>query len=466
MSSSTSADDGVPTPASASKFPFNSLRLRLLVSLLAVLSCAVLAVGGITYRSVLESTQELFDYQLRQMALTLREQGSIGGQQAQTLTDEGLDFVVQIWTVDGRSVFTTRRHDVLPTRAVIGFADVVIPGGPTWRTYSVVTRDFVIQVAQPIQIRKRLAAAAAFQSVVPLLLLTPILGLAVWWLIALAVAPMRRVAAEVRSRDAGALSPVSDQGLPEEVTPLVQSLNALLGRVSASFDAQRAFVADAAHELRSPLTALKLQIELLRRAPDDVTRVEAVSALGEGVDRASRLVDQLLALARSESTSGPHGLQNAAPLALSELVRQALADTVPYAVSRGTQLSLEGDDSIRIPGDRASLAILVRNLVDNAVRYSPPGSTVRVGVARDEAEGGASLIVDDAGPGIPPAERSRVLDRFYRREETAGEGNGTGLGLAIVKNIADRHGATLTLGESPAGGLRVVVRFGSRPVAD
>lgn len=442
----------------APRFRFDSLRLQLLVSLLAVLAVAVVAVGAITYRNVLENTQELFDYQLRQMALTLREQGSLGGEQAEALTDEGLDFVVQIWTVDGRSVFQTRSHEALPARAVIGFADVLVPGGGTWRTYSVVTNNLVIQVAQPLQIRERLAARAAFRSVVPLLLLTPLLGLAVWWMIARALRPLKRVAVDVRSRDAGALEPVEAVNLPEEVEPLVTALNALLGRLSNFFEKQRAFVADAAHELRSPLTALKLQIQVLRRSPDEQSRSEAAASLADGVDRASRLVDQLLALARSESVGGPSALTSAAPVPLGEIARQALADTVPYASSRHTKLTLEADDRVRVAGDKAALSIMVRNLVDNAVRYSPEGATVLVALAALPS-GSALLTVDDSGPGIPESERERVLDRFYRREANESGESGTGLGLAIVKNIATQHGARLALGSSSLGGLRVQVEF-------
>lgn len=269
-----------------------SLRLRLLVSLVGALVGAVLVFGVLTYRNVLAAAQELFDYQLRQMALTLREQGSLVGAQAQALNDEGLDIVVQIWTTDGRTVFASRRHDVLPSRAVLGFADVKVPGS-IWRTYTVVTTDLVIQVAQPLQVRETLAASAALRSVAPLLVLVPVIALIVWWLVAASLRPLQRVAREVRARDANALSPVSGEGVPDEVEPLVQSLNALLARLSASFDAQRAFVADAAHELRSPLTALKLQLELLRRAPDGEARAAAVTSLSDGIERASRLVDQL-----------------------------------------------------------------------------------------------------------------------------------------------------------------------------
>ena len=236
------------------------------------------------------------------------------------------------------------------------------------------------------------------------------------------------------------------------MSPLVNALNGLLQRLGQTLEAQRAFLSDAAHELRSPLTALKLQIESLRRAPDDAARMEAVTALSDGVDRAARIVEQLLALARSEPGAQPPAMES---LDLCELVRQAVADTVPYALSRGSRFELQADEPVTVRGERQGLTALVRNLADNAVRYSPPGSQVELRVSVEA--GVPTLQVDDAGPGIPPSERERVFDRFYRR--AAGGEEGTGLGLAIVKSVAARHGATVTLGESPAGGLRVTVGF-------
>ncbi|MEP7057652.1 MAG: ATP-binding protein [Caldimonas sp.] len=429
----------------------NSIRVRLLLSLLAMLALAAAVLGAVTYRNVLAETEALFDYQLRQMALTLRDQGEIAPDQAGTLADEQLDFVVQIWTADGRSIYASRRHSELPARALLGFANVEA-GAQVWRTFSVATRDRVIQIAQPVQIRRRLAANAALRSVAPLLVLAPLMALAIWWLAAQTLSPLQRVAAGVRERDEQSLQPLSTAQLPDEVAPLVQALNALLQRLGAALDAQRAFVADAAHELRSPLTALKLQLQLLKRAPDAAALTAAVEALGDGIERAARLVEQLLMLARSEP-GAPRGAVE--PIELGELVAGVLVDTHAYALARGGEVALDADGGVRIDGERAAVAALVRNLVDNALRYSPRGAQVAVRVRRD---GGAALLqVDDPGPGIPPDERARVFDRFYRREATGEEG--TGLGLAIVRSVAERHRAELTLDTAPAGGLRAAVRF-------
>ncbi|MBA3597604.1 MAG: two-component sensor histidine kinase [Methylibium sp.] len=433
----------------------NSLRVRLLLLLVAMLALAAAVMGAIAYRTVLAETEALFDYQLRQMALSLRDQGEIAPEQAGALADGQLDFVVQIWTADGRNIYASRLHTALPSRAYLGLAYVSV-AGETWRTFSVATRDRVIQVAQPLQIRRRLAAGAALRSVRPLLFVAPVLALAIWWLALIALRPLRTVARDVQQRSEQSLQPLPTRGLPDEVSPLVEALNGLLQRLSRSFDNQRAFVADAAHELRSPLTALKLQLQLLRRAPDDAARLTAIDALSGGIDRAARLVEQMLTLARSEP--GAPGLAMA-PLDLSETVRLAVADTVPFAISRKVEFELHADAPVPLTGDGAALGSLARNLADNAVRHAPIGSRVELRVFSDA--GVPVLQIDDAGPGIPATERERVFDRFYRRSNES-EASGTGLGLAIVRSVAAAHGASVTLGESKPGGLRATVRFNAQ----
>ncbi|MEO7114507.1 MAG: ATP-binding protein [Caldimonas sp.] len=432
----------------------SSIRVRLLVSLLVLLGLTAIAIAAITYRNVLAETESLFDYQLQQMALSLRDQGQIDSSEASTLADQKLDVVIQIWTVDGRSIYASRPHSALPARALLGLATLSVEG-QAWRTYSVATRDRVIQVAQPVQIRQRLAAHAAWLSVLPLLLMTPLAAFAIWWLAAKNLAPLERLAGEVRSRDAGSLDPVPTGDLPDEVAPLAQALNALLDRLKSSLDTQRAFVADAAHELRSPLTALKLQLRLLRHAGDDAARAAAIEGISAGIERAARLIEQLLTLARSEPGAAPLARE---PVDLAGLARETLAAMHPFALDRGSELILDAERPVIVDGDRASLSALVRNLVDNALRYSPPKTRIDVAVGDDARS--AWLRVDDAGPGIPAAERARVFDRFYRRQ--SGSEDGTGLGLAIVHTVAARHDAELSLDASPAGGLRVLVRFPRR----
>jgi two-component system OmpR family sensor kinase/two-component system sensor histidine kinase QseC len=450
-----SADTALARPLAARMG--RTLRLRLLLSLLAVGLVAAAAIGASVYWSVLRQTERLFDYQLRQMALSLRDQGEIAPEDARALSGQQLDFVVQIWTEDGRAVYVSGHETAEPpNRAVLGYADIT-GGGELWRTYGVIARDRVIQVAQPQRIRHAYAAQVALRSISPLALLAPLLALVIAWLVSRSLAPLQRLAAEVRSRDSGSLQALPARGLPDEVRPLVESLNALLARLGEALASQRHFVSDAAHELRSPLTALKLQVQLLRRAPDEAGRDAAAQALTAGVDRATRLVEQLLALARSDAATAGE----VRPLPLAETVRQAMVDAGSLADVRGTRLSLDVAGEPVVVGDAAGLAALARNLVDNAVRYSPPGGRVDVHV---EAEGGhAVLRVDDDGPGIPPADRERVFDRFVRRDGSTE--TGSGLGLAIVRQVALRQGAQVLLDDSPLGGLRVTVRWPAGPLS-
>ena len=422
-----------------------SLRARLLWFLLTLAAVAALALGGITYRTVLAETDALFDYQLRQMALSLRDQGQAS---PPAIGDgEPLDYVAQIWSADGVVVYSSHAGTVLPPRVLLGYSEVAA-GGRNWRVFSLAARGRVIQVGQPVDVRRQLAAAAAWRSVLPLLLTSPLVALGVWWLVGLSLAPLKPLVADVQRRAADSLQPLPDTGLPGEIAPLVTALNALLARLQASFEAQRTFVADAAHELRSPLTALKLQLDVLRGAQTPAERDEAAQALAAGVQRAHRLVEQLLALARAE----PGGAESAfAPVDLADLARQALADAVPQARHAAAELSLDAPRPVVVSADATALRMLLRNLIDNAIRYAGPKAQVRIAVA-DEA-GQASLTVDDRGPGIPSAERERVFARFYRRDGQAV--TGSGLGLAIVRAIADRHGARLALTDAPGGGLRV-----------
>src|SRR5262252_8328371 len=246
-----------------------SLRLRLFVFLLALASVAALAVGGATYVSVRGEADELFDYHLRQMALSLRDQGRIADDERAVLERAEFDYVVQVWSVDGLVLYSTVPAPLLPARAVLGFSNVMVNGAP-WRVYAAATPLRVVQVGQPLAARRSLAAAAAGRSVLPIAVAVPIVGLAMWWLVGASLAPLARVVRALRERDLNALEPLPAQGLPSEVTPLIDAFNTLLRRLATAFDAQRAFTADAAHELRSPLTALTLQLGLLRDARDGV----------------------------------------------------------------------------------------------------------------------------------------------------------------------------------------------------
>jgi two-component system OmpR family sensor kinase/two-component system sensor histidine kinase QseC len=429
----------------------SSIRGRLLVALTLLVVVASALAAGVTYRRVLSETSSLFDYQLRQMALSLVGQISLAPRIEVPRNQSDVDFVVQIWDPFGARVYLSRPGLPWINQAVLGFADVRLQGR-TWRTYGLQTGDGVIQIAQPAFVREQLARAAALRVAVPIMLLLPVMVLCLAWIVRRSLKPLSHVTADIQRRDARSLAPLPSSRLPGELRPLVDELNRLLDRLQESFAAQRAFIADAAHELRSPLTALRLQLQLFDRAPDDAARLIARAGLGGAVERSIHLVEQLLTLARSEPQELAPSAQN---VDLRSIAAQAIADTHPLASARSIELSLDGESPAFIRGDADALRALVRNLVDNAVRYSPPGGSVRV---RCEAQAGrVRLRVTDSGPGIPPADRARVFDRFHRqpgRQEL-----GTGLGLAIVKAVAARHGAAVNLGDAPGGGLEVQVDF-------
>ena len=436
--------------------PAPSLRARLTAALLlAVLAFAALQ-AAVTYRTARAETEALFDAQMQRIALSLS--GSLG---AGALSDDApaaetpaaREMIIQIWRADGVMLYRSPQGRLLPPQTVIGFSDTVA-GGEPYRIYALRTATQVVQVAQQTEARGRMAGQLALRAVLPVALLAPVLMLIVWWVVGRAIGPIERVRRQVAARRPDDLAPLPTAGLPAEVRPLVGEMNGLLTRLSAAWDALTHFTADAAHELRSPLAALRLQAQSLQRAPDDATRAIATERLLAGIDRATRLVEQLLALARQEGAGEGAELVS---LDLTALARNALADAEPEAARHAIALTLDAPTAhVVLRADEAALAVLLRNLLGNALRHTPPGGQVRVGV-REEASV-IDLTVEDSGPGIAPDERARVLDRFYRVPGTPG--HGSGLGLAIVRAIAERHGAALTLDASPTlGGLRVMLRW-------
>lgn len=435
----------------------HSLRARLLWFLFAAISIATLAQATIAYRTSLADADQIFDYHMQQMALSLRSGAPLTNTEARENAEaeaENNELMVQVWTPDGVQVFRTYSRARLPQRAVLGFSNVNA-NGTTYRIFSVQTRNQTVQVAQDMAVRRKIAGNLAFRTVGPIAVMMPILMLVVWWVVTASLEPVARVRKQVAARQADDLSPVSESGLPDEVRPLVHELNALFGRVKTAFDAQQHFVADAAHELRTPLAALKLQALSLERADTPEARQVAVGRLTAGIERATRLVEQLLVLARQEASAAA-GVK-VQSVALADLARRTLGDMAAAAQARNVDLGLERADEVSVEGQPDALAILMRNLVDNAVKYTPEGGTVDVEVRALDG-GGAVLSVEDSGPGIAAEERERVFDRFYRI--AGSEAGGSGIGMAIVKAIADRHGATLELEKSlRLGGLGVKVIF-------
>ena len=436
--------------------PAPSLRARLTGALLlAVLAFAALQ-AAVTYRTARAETEALFDAQMQRIALSLSGSlgaGALSDDAPAAATPAAREMIIQIWRADGVMLYRSPQGRLLPPQTVIGFSDTVA-GGEPYRIYALRTATQVVQVAQQTEARGRMAGQLALRAVLPVALLAPVLMLIVWWVVGRAIGPIERVRRQVAARRPDDLAPLPTAGLPAEVRPLVGEMNGLLTRLSAAWDALTHFTADAAHELRSPLAALRLQAQSLQRAPDDATRAIATERLLAGIDRATRLVEQLLALARQEGAGEGAELVS---LDLTALARNALADAEPEAARHAIALTLDAPTAhVVLRADEAALAVLLRNLLGNALRHTPPGGQVRVGV-REEASV-IDLTVEDSGPGIAPDERARVLDRFYRVPGTPG--HGSGLGLAIVRAIAERHGAALTLDASPTlGGLRVMLRW-------
>jgi two-component system OmpR family sensor kinase len=432
-----------------------SIRRKLLVALLSAVVLIGLAASGATWLTVRREANQLFDYQLQQMALSLRDQTP----RSPTEFFPGLDydFAVQMWDPRGALVYISNRGVLLPNSGN-GFTTTSV-NGQDWRIYTLGQADKTIQVAAPMTLRKDRASAMALRILIPILAAIPLFAFLIWLLVGHGLKPLEAIAGAIRRREPSSLAPLADAGLPEEVRPMVTELNALLARLSEAIETQKRFTADAAHELRSPLTALQLQIQLVERARSPEESGEALNALRSGAKRASHLVEQMLTMARVEPEAAH---SSPVQVDLGKIVEELLSDLEPLAEAKGVALGFHPEENIPVKGDASALRTLARNLVDNAIRYTPAGGQVRVRVARERGRG--LLEVSDTGPGIPPAERERVFDRFYRLPGSAAQGSG--LGLAIVKQSADAHRAEILLGEGDEGrGLRVAVTFPEVPRA-
>jgi signal transduction histidine kinase len=431
----------------------SSLRTRLLVALLgAVLLVGVIA-SAATYYNARAEIGDLLDEEMRQVALSLRDHAVLDvSRLAPGNGDPSQRVVVQIWDPRGVAVYLSNAATPLPLSRTPGFATITHEGRQ-WRMFTARSGPQTIQVAQSTAVRTELAAAAALRLLGPILAVLPLLAFLVWLILDRGLAPLARVAHAVSARSPTSLDPLPAERLPGEVRPLVDALNGLLGRLGDAFVLQRRFAADAAHELRTPLTALALQIQLAERAQSDAERATAFARLKEGVKRATRLVQQLLAMARLEPEAAETPL---APVALDALAQSVAAELSPVAAAKPVALAVGRTEPLGVTGNEEALRLLLTNLVDNALRYTPAGGRVEVRAFRSGAE--AVLEIADDGPGVPTAERARVFDRFYRVAGT--DVPGSGLGLAIVKQVADLHHARVELADGLDGrGLTARVIF-------
>jgi len=407
-----------------------------------------------------EEVGEMLDAHLAQSAAMLlarseAELGRIETEHAPQLHRYARKVVFQVWA-NGADL-RVHSPNAPPTRLSAreeGFSESRIDG-KRWRVFSAWSseRRFLVQVAERTSARDEISGGVVKQLVGPMLLALPVLALAIWFVVSRALRPIRTVSTAVQRRDPARLDPVEAPDAPREIAPLVESINRLFERVTASLDKERRFTADAAHELRTPLAALRAQAQVARTSADDARRNHALDLLILGCDRASHLVDQMLTLARLDAGSPPSAPQRCD---LRAIASDIVAQLTPLAMDKEIEIELNHAGATMVDAEPALLGILVRNLVDNAVRYSPPGEPVTVTVLGEA--GRVILAVEDRGPGIAPPERERVWDRFYRiaGSDTAG----SGLGMSIVRRIADQHGASITLADGDAErGLRVTVAF-------
>ena len=432
----------------------SSIRRWLLAALLAALAVAGLVASAATFMSARDEVGVLLDEELRQVALSLRDHAVLDLRRLESV-DANPDqrVLVQIWDPAFDRPYVSRIVGGAPMpRTDEGYA-TLLHGGRSWRLFTLHTGRQLVQVAQPTALRTELAARTASRLLLPVLLVLPFLGMAGWWIVGRGLAPLGRIAGAVKERSPTALTPVSTAALPIEVRPLADALNDLLARLDQSFSTQRRFAADAAHELRTPLTALGLQLQLAERATTDGDRARAFERLRQGIRRATRLVQQLLTMARLDPDAA------AAPtvaVAVGALVSSVIDDARPLAAERTVRIECsDRSEGATVSGNEDALRILFNNLIDNALRYTPGGGRVSAVVS---IESEAVLVdVEDTGPGIADDERERVFDRFYRGP--GAQGTGTGLGLAIVSQVADMHRGEVKLEAAGAGGLLVRVRL-------
>ncbi len=433
----------------------NSLRARLLLLLFSAVLITACIQSFIAYRTSLDETNEIFDHQMQQMALSLRSGLNTDGYSNgfRQDEDEGLEFIVQVSTSDGHVLFQSSASALLPAREGTGFTLFDVHG-TTYKLYSLHHGNHLIQIAQDRAARRSLARNLAFRTTMPIIVMVILLLFVVWWVVTSSLAPVNRVQRQIATRKAESLDELDTTGLPNEVRPLVEELNLLLRRMRQAFNAQKNFVADAAHELRSPLSALKLQVEQLRRSSSNKDRDIAVQRLGAGIDRATRLIEQLMVLARQQANSELH--KSAQPVEINRLCLLAFNDVYPLAQQKFMDMGLMESDECYVMGQEEALRIMLRNLLDNAVKYSPERSKIDFRV--ESGARSVRLVIADNGPGIPESDRQRVMDRFYRIP--GNPASGSGLGLSIVQAIADLHAAKIALGSSAGlGGLEVSVTF-------
>lgn len=438
----------------------HSLRGRLLTLLLLGVVVAWSVTTLLAYQHAHHELDELLDAHLARAARLLVAQG---GEELEEIRLEAMGdggpydqaIAFQLWRGGDRLVLRTPDAPAARLSPVDhGFSDAAADGRE-WRVFGAwdVERRLLVQVGEDHATRERLLRHYTLSSLPALLVGLPLLGLLVWVTVGVTLRPLWALGDEVGRRGPGDLEALPVDDAPREVVPLVGRLNALFARIQDSLLAERRFTSHAAHEMRTPIAAIRAQAEVARAATGHSQRDSALAHVIEGCDRAARLVDQMLLLARIDERA-----QSARPPAarLDRIAARVIAEQVPVALERDVSLELAGDEPVTVRADETLLEILLRNLVDNALRHG--GAPGRVTVRCSHTPDGVLLLVTDVGPGVDPRERALLGQRFYRA--SGARGPGSGLGLSIVERIAERSGARVEYAIGPGGrGLAIAVRF-------
>ena len=414
-----------------------------------------LAAAAIAYAIDLRDADRLIDEELRLVA-SHAGPGPAADASSGPDAERGHAVLIQLRDAAGRLVGTSSPGRTVPAPPGPGFGDAEADG-ERWRSYLAVRGEGTVQVSLSMSLRRHLARTAALEASLPILVSIPLGWLVVGWGIDQLLNSLGRLAGAVAARGVETHTPLALDGVPVELATLVEAMNDLIGRWRLSLDQQKQFLSDAAHEMRTPLTALRLQIDLLQgdRAGLDA----ALPELARGAGRATALVDQLLRMARYEASDHP---TESREVDMAALVVACMADFVTVAESREIDFGLVCTAPARLRGVERDLGLLVSNLIENAIRYTPAGGVVDVGVRLERAA--VVVEVADTGCGIPDDLLNRVFDRFFRAPGVMPEG--TGLGLAICRAIARRHGLSLTLRNRPTGGLVATVSGPAAVAAD
>lgn len=443
-----------------------SLRWRLLRAASVSAALVIVVTGLVGYFMASHEAEELMDGHLAQearllLALTHGREPNLadfrqrlGNIEASSRDDYEPKIEFQIGDARGVILLRSEGAPRIPVMGAVGYSDIEREG-VSWRIFNFSVPDvpYRVQVAQTLQIRERVAVEVATQVVWPLTIILPILILLLYYAVRRGLLPLEALAAEVSRFTPETIQPLSGDGAPLEAKPLVQAINHLLARLTVALEGERRFTADAAHELRTPLAALKVHSEVALASSTADVRTHAIRQVKHGVDRAGHLVEQLLRLARLDPLAG---LSHPQRFDLVHCIREAAAQGGSQGLADDHEMVFELPQApVLITGDPDLVGIVMRNLLDNAQRYSPAGTqvTVRLLAGAD----GVVLEVSDQGPGVADQDMHRLTERFFRGQGPGVEGSG--LGLAIVQRIAQLHAARLMIANHPQGGLQVRLLF-------